>query len=215
MQSNHRHRLGRVLGVVVGAGLFVAGASCAVDGETDAEGPQALRSVELGEPGEHCVHLMAGQHIHVGWVCAEVDHDVDTSSECGAGSSGAVIVTYETHGGWYLTEEHLAVGDELDDIPTNNAGHPKNGHFPYHDEDPAGHTSRSFVVPLCAFGLDGGDEHCDPVTGYFAAHAVVKKDHEGGCQEETAWGEGEEFPANGGWAMYFEHELHCEHQEPC
>lgn len=58
------------------------------------------------------------------------------------------------------------------------------------------------------------DEDCEHVTAHFAAHAVVKKYHDGEYQEETAWGEGEEFETNGGWAMHFEHELKCEH-EPC
>lgn len=208
--SNQQRRLHLALATLAGC-MFALGAGCAIDGEPDAERSVA-RSVEITGDAEPCVRLMAGQHTHVGWVCVEVHHGVDTSPSCGAGSSGVVKVRYETQGGWSLTEEHLAVGDEHDDIPRNNGGNPVPGQFEYHHED-GGHTSHTFYVPLCDFGLDDTDEGCDAVTAHFAAHAVVEKDHGGSCERETAWGEGAPLGAHG-WSMYFTHELHCEH-EPC
>jgi hypothetical protein len=213
-QSNHQRHLRHIFATLVGCTLSVLGAGCALDGEPDADGVEDLRSVELTGGPLQCVALIAGQHITVGSVCVQVVHGVDTSPHCGAGSSGAVKVTYQTMDGWELVEAHLAAGDEQGDIPTNNAGHPQPGQFPHHEEDLEGHTWHSFHVPLCVFGMDDSDQDCDPVAAHFAAHAVVKKDHGDWCQEETAWGEGEEFDTNGGWAMHFMHELKCEH-EPC
>lgn len=209
--SNHERHLRHVLAALAGGTLAAFGAACAIEGEPDAPRSE-MRSVALSGGTEACVRLMAGQHTHAGWVCVEVYHGLDTSPSCGAGSSGVVKVRYETQGGWYLTEEHLAVGDEHDDIPRNNGGNPMPGQFEYHYED-AGHTSHTFYVPLCHFGLDDSDDDCDAVLAHFAAHAVVEKDHDGWCEQETAWGEGAQLGAHG-WSMYFTHELHCEH-EPC
>lgn len=211
--SNQKRHLRHALAMLAACTLTVVGAGCAVADGPDADRTEA-RSVQLTSGPSQCVTLIAGQHIDVGTVCVEIEHGVDTSAHCGAGSSGAVKVTYHTTGGWVLHEAHLAAGDEMDDIPTNNPGHPQPGQFPYHAESLGGQTSYSFHVPLCEFGMDDSDEDCEHVTAHFAAHAVVKKYHDGGCQEETAWGEGEEFATNGGWAMHFEHELKCEH-EPC
>jgi hypothetical protein len=213
-QSNHQRYFRHMLATIVGCTLSCLGAGCAIEGEPDAGGTTP-RSVELDGAPQHCVALIAGQHINVGSVCVSVHHDIDTAAACGAGSTGAVKVVYHTIGGWELVEAHLAAGGEHDDIPTNNPGHPQPGQFPYHAEDLDGSTVHGFYVPLCAFGLDDADHECDPVTAHFAAHAVVKKNHGNWCQEETAWGEGEEFDTQGGWAMYFTHALHCEPPEVC
>lgn len=204
-QRHHRH----TLAAIVGCALSCFGAGCAIEGDPNAGGVEA-RSVELTNDQASCVALIAGQHLNVGAVCVAVHHDVDTSLQCGAGSSGVVKVTYYTTGGWELVEAHLAAGDEYDDIPTNNPGHPQPGQFPYSQSGIYGST-HTFHVPLCAFALDDSDEQCDPVTAYFAAHAVVRTYYGNTYQEETAWGEGEEFDTQGGWAMFFNHGLSCEH----
>lgn len=209
--TNQHRRLHHGLAVLLGCTLSTFAAGCDVEGEPAADRIEA-RSVNVDGGDEQCVRLMAGQHTHAGSVCVHVDHGADTSAYCGAGSTGKVVITYSTHDGWELYEEHLAVGDEYDDIPMNNGGNPQPGQFPYHHDDPSGHTSHSFYVPLCELGIDASDHVCDPVTAYFAAHAVVKKYHDDECQEETAWGEGQSLGNN--WSMYFTHELSCDH-EPC
>src|SRR6185503_16206709 len=123
-QSNHQRHLRHILATLVGCTLSVLGAGCAVDGEPDADRVEDPRSVELTGGPLHCVALIAGQYINVGSVCVRVKHGVDTSPHCGAGSSGVLKVTYQTMDGWELVEAHLAAGDDQDDIPTNNPGHP-------------------------------------------------------------------------------------------
>jgi hypothetical protein len=198
--------------MLVGGSVSILGAGCAIEGEPDAGRTEAPRTVALDGEDSQCVRLMAGQHHHVGWVCTSVDHEVDTSPHCGPDSSGVLVVTYETFGGWKLYAEHLAVGDEHGHIPMNHGGNPQPGQFPEHHEDSDGHTSYSFYVPLCEIGMHASGGDCEPKTLYFAAHAEVKKYHGDECQEETAWGEGESLGNN--WSMYFTHDLHCEH-EPC
>lgn len=213
--SNHKRRLRHAIAVLFGGSLSMLGVGCVSEGEPDAERLEAPRSVELDHEIPYCTRLMAGQHHHAGWVCLSIDHHADTSAHCGPGAKGKVVVSYETHDGWELYEEHMHAGTEHDDIPTNNGGNPKIGHFDYHHEDEQGHTQHSFYVPLCHFGLDDAQTECEDVHAYFAAHAVVKKyHHDGSCQEETAWGEGP-YSFASGWAMVFDHELECKHHEPC
>lgn len=209
--TNRQHRARHGIALLLGCTLSIVAAGCDTTGEPDAERIEA-RSVKVDGSEAQCVRLMAGQHHHAGSVCVHVEHDADTSAYCGAGSTGKLVVTYSTHEGWELYEEHLAVGEEYGDIPKNNGGNPQPGQFPYHNEDAGGHISHSFYVPLCELGIDGSDHACDPVTAYFAAHAVVKKYHGNECQEETAWGEGPSLGNN--WSMYFTHVLSCDH-EPC
>ena len=117
--------------------------------------------------------LWAGQTINVGTLTVEV---IGTD----------LVVTFETTGGWYLTETHLYVGTS---IPTKSAP----GQFPYKHDNLGGVTSDSYTIPLADIG-----------TGWrvFAAHAVVENQCE--CLEETAWGNGcEKIRPGKNWAMYF------------
>ncbi len=211
MQPNVNHRRLRSSLCVLGASaLFCLGAACVVDGGGDVERIGEQRSVHIVGGGSHCVSLMAGQTMHAGTVCVDVDHTVDTSSECGAGATGVAWVTYTAVSEWSILSAHLAVGDEPTDIPTNNAGNPKVGHFAYADDDLGGVSSHTFTVPLCELGLDGSDSDCEHATAYLAAHAVVHKhDCEG---DETAWGKGERINPQGSWAQYFTVELECSEQ---
>ncbi len=168
-----------------------------------------LRTVEV-PADDGCVPLFAGQHIEVGTVCVSIDNEADTSAECWGGATGTMTVTYEVTGGWELVETHLAVGESLDDIPANNNGNPRIGHFPFASEDLDGATSHQVTIPLCDLGLSGEADSCDPVEAHFAAHAVVRlADGEGGVQTETAWGDGEPMTGKGSWAEYFTKELTC------
>ena len=117
--------------------------------------------------------LWAGQTIDVGTLTVEVIGE-------------NLHVTFETTGGWYLTETHLYVGTS---VLTKSAP----GQFPYkHDNLGVGVTSDSYIIPLADIG-----------TGWrvFAAHAVVENPCE--CIEETAWGSGCEIRPGKNWAMYF------------
>jgi hypothetical protein len=183
-------------------------AACALPSAAcDSEQPEELYTMRMATlVDDGCVTLYAGQSIDVGTVCVAVDASVDTSAQCGEGASGAMSVTYTTEGGWTLVETHLAVGDELSDIPTNKKGNPSIGLFPYAMTGMTGATTQTFVVPLCELGIDGADEACEPLTAHLAAHAVVKNG-EGGATE-TAWGDGAAF-GGGSWAEQFTAEIEC------
>lgn len=205
------------IALLAGLALASFGAGCSVDDDgDDVEGFDDMRYVEV-VGASTCVTLYAGQTIDVGTVCVSVDNAVDTSTQCGAGSTGVMNVTYQTTGGWQITEAQLAAGDQLGDIPVNKAGNPQIGQFAFNSTSPAGTTTKSYAVPLCSFGLDGTDESCDPVKSYLAAHAVVRKQNANGTwRTETAWGDGERIVKKGSWAEYFNMKLECqeEHDPP-
>ena len=69
---------------------------------------------------------------------------------------------------YWLGRYHLAVGDDLTDIPANKKGNPKIGNFPYASGDITGATEQGHLVPLCMLGLDGADEVCEPVDAHIA-----------------------------------------------
>ena len=97
--------------------------------------------------------LFAGQDIPVGTVSVWND-DVE------------LHVTYNTTGGWVLTETHLAVVTKFVDFPTNNAGNPKVGHFPYSEENIFTDTWEE-IIKLSVIPAVAGQEL------FIAAHAVV------------------------------------------
>ena len=103
------------------------------------------------------VDLIAGQNIDAGdayiWNDAEYLH-IDIVGD-----------------GWVITETHVAVGQELADIPQTKSGNPKIGKFAYSG-------GLSFVIPLD--GLSGNIA--------IAIHAVVEGTGAYCGQEETAWG---------------------------
>lgn len=106
--------------------------------------------------------LYAGQTMLVGYVYV-----------CSDGSS--LTVTYDTSStGWLISETHLAVGDQLNDIPQRN-GNPPPGQFPYKSYHDPYVTTVSYSIPKSAIGpIDVGD------TVYIAAHAVVWDPNSGG-----------------------------------
>lgn len=124
--------------------------------------------------------LTAGQHINVGSV--QIWNDVNN-----------VYVSYETTGGWTLSETHVHVGFSDTDYPgygrANNA--PVPGQFPFNsDSDPeftGMETEYVVIVPLTALGL--AQWTCDIPLHVFAHAAVSLRDGQGNeIQEETAWG---------------------------
>lgn len=129
--------------------------------------------------------LIAGQHIEVGAVTVNNDENF-------------VYVTYRTDGNWAITETHLDVATNPNDLKQTGKGNAIPGGFAYKtDHDPG-------VVEV-THTLD----HTSWPAGtelYFAAHAVV----ESGTDSETAWANGIDFPGKN-WAMYFGYTLQlCE-----
>ena len=125
--------------------------------------------------------------------CLEVDLIAGQNEVAGTVSlakvGNSVHVTYSTTNDWKITETHLFVGD-CGDMPVNNGGNPKVGKFPFKGS----HNSvdeYTYIVSLA--GL--------PECLCVAAHAVVENDVTNA--NETAWGEGTDFPGNS-WAMYFD-----------
>lgn len=132
---------------------------------------------------EMTVDLIAGQHIDAGNVIVSV-------------CNNNLNITYVTEDEWLLGELHLAVASSLDGIPQTKKGNPIPGKFNFtaHLEDYK--TTYTFEIPLD--GLSG--------TILIAAQAEVYKQADGGLLEETAWGEGVQFPGSN-WAMYFSYNL--------
>jgi PKD repeat protein len=128
--------------------------------------------------------LMAGQNINVGDVSVWNDAD-------------HLYVKYETTDGWYLIESHVHFATSLDDIPQTE-GNPIPGKFDYKMEHDLEVSKYTYEMDLN--GLEPG-------TVYIATHADVLLLNQKGkiIQEETAWGDGEDFPGDN-WATYFTYE---------
>jgi len=142
------------------------------------------------------VRLIAGRTIDVGTVTVEND-------------GVELCVRYETSGDWTLVESHLDIRLTPGDIPQNKAGNPKVGNFAYKHSNLGGVTVDEYCFLLDELGYTTGTEL------FVAAHAVVKRVVDGRpVQEETAWGEGPQFPGNN-WAMYLGHHLQeCNQEGP-
>ena len=134
--------------------------------------------IASGETDDLIVDLMAGQNTDSGSVTVS---DID----------GFIDITYQTEGDWIILETHLYVGNQ-EDMPANNPGNPRIGHFPYKTDHGGGVTTFTYSD---LYELAIGE------CTWVAAHAVVYNTVTG--QEETAWGNGDDIPGNS-WAMYFE-----------
>ncbi|MEZ4653848.1 MAG: hypothetical protein R3E12_09740 [Candidatus Eisenbacteria bacterium] len=134
------------------------------------------------------VRLLAGQTIDVGSVTVEND-------------GTELCVTYETSGDWTLVETHLDIRLTLGDVPQTRSGNPKVGKFTYSHKNLGHATSDEYCFLLEDLGYTAGTDLV------IAAHAVVERVVAGQVQQnETAWGEGPEFPGNS-WAMYLGHHV--------
>lgn len=171
------------------AGLFFASCDTAFSGlpEAGATPRTAAPSIGFADPAgtvsaAASVELLAGQTIPAGSVNLTY-------------ADGVLRVEYATRDGWGLQEVQLAFGSSLASIPTNKAGNPVVGSFPYKATGLGGAASYAFSVPLTA---QAGQ------TLYLAAHAVVSRPRtDGSVQTETAWGAGTRITAKGNWATYF------------
>ncbi len=131
--------------------------------------------------------LWAGQDIDVGTVSVWNDNT-------------NLYVKYETTGGWEMTETHLAIGNNVGDIPQTKKGNPIPGHFMYSTEhDPA---VTEYEVVISGFAAGGGL--------FIAAHAVVVRPLED-CWE-TIWQIGDVEVVNGdtGWLENYADEFNWE-----
>jgi parallel beta-helix repeat protein len=120
-------------------------------------------------------------------------------------------VTYVVDDPWYITETHLAVATDKDDIPTNKKGSPVTGQFPYGDDNLEGAESS---VDYCISFVDLGVECDDELV--IAAFAVIEKAKDKKkVFNEDVWGA--EGPGEirfvekgkGDWATYFTYTLEC------
>lgn len=103
------------------------------------------------------VDLIAGQNMDVGDVIVN--------------NTGINLqVTYQTTGGWALSETHLAVACDKNGIPLNRNGHPIIGHFPYSTDHDPFVTSFTYIIPLTDLPSDCNSP-ADTIV--IAAHAVV------------------------------------------
>ena len=127
--------------------------------------------------------LMAGQSVNVGSVSVWND-------------ATNVYVSYFTTGDYRIRKTHLYVGD-CNTIPTNNAGNPRIGQFPYQvSHGTTGISEYVYTIPRSSLPVG-----CVCV----AAHAEVVAYNASGSLvfSETGWGFGEEINDGGSWAMKF------------
>jgi len=150
--------------------------------------------------------LKAGQSIDAGTVTVSYD-------------GGVLCVLYETEGDWKLVETHFVIAASPEEIPQTKKGNPKVGHFPYVDDELGEYDAEDNLIG----GADSYEEcielELEVGTYIIAAHAsLLNLDNIVGYvpetdpavpiyQQETGWGEGEEFADDRNWAMYFIFEI--------
>lgn len=153
-------------------------------------------SLTIAEPDcpAQAVPLLADQDTDIGTVLVAEDED-------------SLNVTYTTTGDWYMSETHLHVAEDCEDVPQTGSGNPKVGQFEYSTSHDPAVQEYTVEIPLDS-DWKSGDSLC------IAAHAAVFQDHnDNGTyesdfdREETAWGDGERFTERGNWATYFEYEV--------
>jgi hypothetical protein len=142
----------------------------------------AIASTVCGTPV--MVTLYAGQYIDVGTATVWNDQT-------------HLYIEFNTTGGWQLSQTHLAVATNLDNIPQTRLGNPIPGKFPFKMEYDPTVTEFTCLIDLSEWGE--GTEIC------IASHAVVALEG----YEETAWAEGSEFNGRN-WATYFTYTV-----QPC
>ena len=159
----------------------------------------ALAVTPAAASGNVCGHtnwdITAGQHILVGSV--NVWNDAEN-----------LYVEFVTSGNWYMTETHVHVGESVDDIPSNNNGIPRPGHFDYQTSHPEPYVQ--YVLHTIPLIWD------DYTTLVIAAHtSLVEKDDNGDViSEETGWGGPNPGPGPRWW-FYIEYTVKpCEPPPP-
>lgn len=135
------------LGLVVALGIALAiGVNAALK----------IRAADVCDP--QVQDLIAGQHIDAGDVIVKNDNE-------------NLYITYQTEGGWEITETHFHVADSLEGIPQTKKGNPIPGQFDYkYEYDPA-ITKVTYTLSLDEFGFE---VECGTEL-FIATHAVVQK----------------------------------------
>lgn len=129
--------------------------------------------------------LIAGQNIPVGSVITENDEQ-------------NLYVTYQTDGNWLITETHVDVATQPEDLKQTSKGNAVPGRFAFKSQHDPGVAAVTHTIDLAAW--PSGSQL------FIAAHSVVVS----ASGSETAWAEGMDFPGNN-WAMYVSYELQtCE-----
>jgi hypothetical protein len=187
------HRFHRFVHPSAALSLLLAVAGCAAP----TDGGRAPLTDAPGGGGSTCLgdktNLIAGQH-----------HDAGTVSL--TNDDANVYVEIETEDGWTVGAYHVYVG--FGPVPTNRAGAPVPGAFPYAGTLPEGTTSATVTIPLADFEGACGDELL------VAVHAEVSRTVDGITQSETAWGDGP-FGFKRQWATYGSYGLCCDTSESC
>ncbi len=130
--------------------------------------------------------IIAGQNIDVGDITIHFTYD-------------NIFITYTTTGNWYLTETHCHIATSLEDIPHSSGGMIP-GNFDYKAPHDPMVQSYMYTIPI-------RDAWRTATELYLAAHcAVVKVENGQIVQEETGWGEGEDYPGRN-WGMYIRFRL--------
>ena len=161
-----------------------------------------LALLSVAASAETIVDLLAGQDIEAGTVTVSYD-------------GGVLCVLYETEGDWKLVETHFIIAASPEEIPQTKKGNPKVGHFPYGDDELGEYDAEDNLIG----GADSYEEcielELEVGTYIIAAHASLLNldnivdsvpDTDPAVpiyQQETGWGEGEEFADDRNWAMYF------------
>ncbi len=134
-------------------------------------------------PDDYCgdatvVPLIAGRHDTVGEITI-------TNNE------SYIYVDITTFDSWVLDETHVAVVGSIDDLPLNNGGNPRPGHYPYENHA---------MIEL------GDWVPGDSIV--ISVHAEVIRLNDAGeaIQQEGAWCQGTR-QSRGNWWMYFYHEV--------
>lgn len=170
--------------------LWILGALVAATGCTaPVEGGGASAAL-IGEDGactSHQTTLYAGRHIDAGSV--EVSSD-DTF----------LTVDITAAGGFEIAAYHIYAG--FGPPPTNRAGAPRPGHFPYHGSFPTPTEATSLSIPLSELGAACGE------TLTVAVHTELLGS-DPGVQEETGWADGPNTFRRG-WGTYFDFQICCD-----
>jgi hypothetical protein len=123
---------------------------------------------------------------------------------------GLLFVIWYMDSPWIITDYHLAVEEDLNDIPVNKKGNPIPGHFEYTSESDELFMNKPMEVAF-AFDIEdmGWEETVGETPGttlYICAHAVVEDQSDTNPEnwrEETSWADTGLFFNDSGWAMYF------------
>ncbi|WP_234567430.1 hypothetical protein [Rhodohalobacter sp. 614A] len=188
MESSNK-RIGSFISALVLVVVFAQGCSD-VMGPNNADSRLNADNYENAALAETCVSetsviLKAGRNsIEAGTVTYSIDDE-------------NVYVTYYANNGWGITETHLWVGTDLNDLPTAGNNAPKNGHFPYGDTFGVAQTSITYTISLASLGLS---DSADLEDLYIVAHAVVGEIKGGSVKKtETAYAGDEEGESKRWW----------------